>query len=113
MTENQIQFLLDNFFSHNQLCDFSGWKKIATKLIKDGKCIVPGDGHLWGTGVGNYIQREYAPGAVGCSLLKFDVKAFAAPDNAFFVNALEQEIENTQAYLETVERRLKELKEFQ
>lgn len=55
LTENQKEFLLDNFF---KLGDYYGWKNIATKLLENGVCVVAGGECIWRGGIGNFITSK-------------------------------------------------------
>jgi len=73
LTENQILFLLDIFFANPNL---PAWASIGRELLTKGKCIVAGTDQLWLAGIGNFINTENAPDAIGCSLLTFDLESF-------------------------------------
>lgn len=73
LNEVQINLLTETFF---QTFVIPAWREIAETLITEGSCIVAGEGNIWEGGVGNFIERTKAAGAIGCTLLKFDVDAF-------------------------------------
>lgn len=72
LTKNQFEFIL-NFFLNEK---YPGWKNIAEKLIKKGKCIVAGKDRIWMGGIGNFIETNDTDEAVGCMLYSFDVANF-------------------------------------
>jgi hypothetical protein len=72
LTEKQIEFLLEEFFSTGD----SVGPSVGRILLTEGMCTVPGNGHIWHGGVGNHITICPAPKAVGCSLLRLDLPAF-------------------------------------
>jgi hypothetical protein len=74
LIDKQIGFLTEKFFTGQT--DMPGAGRIANELLITGSCTVAGDGRLWNGGVGNFIRSEHAPGAVGCSLLRFDLAGF-------------------------------------
>ena len=74
LTDNQFTFLLDTFFVTHE---FAGCRNIGEKLLKNGRCIVAGDGtNLWCGGIGNYIETGETDEAVDCVLLTFDLDVF-------------------------------------
>lgn len=73
LNETQIKLLAETFFV---LDHTPGWRNIAEFLLRDGSCIIAGDVSPWHGGVGNFIKREPARGAVACSLLSFDLEVF-------------------------------------
>lgn len=74
MTENQIQFLLDNFFKFNTKS--AGWESISRKLLKNSTCIVAGLENPWKGGIGNFIADQPTPGAYNCTTLTFNKAEF-------------------------------------
>lgn len=74
LTENQITFILKNFFCIDDTQN-SIYTRIARKLLETGSCIVAGEIKLWKGGVGNFISTEPAEGSVDCTLYLFDLKA--------------------------------------
>jgi hypothetical protein len=72
LTEKQLEFLLEFF----ELPEYPGWKNVATCLLTEGNCIVPGTKCIWKGGVGNYIKTESLPNAYNCILYKFDLYMF-------------------------------------
>jgi hypothetical protein len=74
LTDKQIEFLAEKFFT-SQTC-WPGAGRIANELLVAGECIVAGEGRIWHGGVGNFICSKPVPGAVGCSLLRFDLDGF-------------------------------------
>ena len=73
LNDNQIVFLLENFFRNDK---YPGWRNIGVKLLETGECIVPGDKCIWQGGIGNFIGTEPAEGTVGCLLYDFDLEFF-------------------------------------
>lgn len=71
-TENQLNLIL-RFFQSNKNVD---WKKIATKLITDGKCVVAGKEPIWLGGVGNFIKTYFDEQYIDCLVYEFDVNNF-------------------------------------
>lgn len=97
LTDNQINFLLNYFFVNDK---FAGWKNIATKLIKDGKCIVAGDECIWKGGVGNFIEVKETEEAVGCVQYIFSLQYFLSSN--FYIDF-------RNSYLEELKEELKAL----
>ncbi len=77
MTNNQKQFIKENFFKNDK---YAGWSNIANELLDDGECIIAGDNKLWHGAIGNFIKISDAKGTVGCSLLTFDKESFLRSD---------------------------------
>lgn len=73
LVESQITFLITKFFYPSR---FPAALPIARELLTKGSCIVAGNGIIWQGGVGNYIDREPAEGAVDCTLLCFRLHEF-------------------------------------
>ena len=74
MTENQIQFLIEHFFSKNTT--ITNTSEIARKLILDSTCIVAGLENPWKGGISNFITDKPTPGAYNCTTLTFNKEAF-------------------------------------
>ena len=72
-------FILNNFFKNEK---YAGWYNIATKLLKDGKCIVAGEGeHIFTKmAVSKFIKTSKSDIGIGCQLYEFDLKAFLNSD---------------------------------
>jgi hypothetical protein len=76
LTENQINFLLEYFFTEPH----PGCKNIAIELINKGTCVVAGDNCIWCGGIGNFIKTKKADNAVGCLLYQFDLDYFLSSE---------------------------------
>jgi len=74
MTENQIQFLIEHFFSKDTT--ITNTSEIARKLILDSTCIVAGLENPWKGGIGNFITDKPTPGAYNCTTLTFNKADF-------------------------------------
>ena len=72
LNDNQLEFVL-TFFKDEK---HPGWKNIATKLIKNGNCIVAGDKCIWLGGVGNFIHTSKTDDFFGCLKYEFDLEDF-------------------------------------
>jgi hypothetical protein len=77
LRQQQKDFLLNHFFKNDS---YPGWKNIATCLLEEGKCIVPGENCIWNGGIGNFITISPTKLAVGCVLYTFDLKTLLTTD---------------------------------
>ena len=77
LTDNQKEFLLNYFFRNGK---YAGWKHIATALLEDGSCIVPGPDCIWIGEIGNFIKTSVASNAIDCLLYEFDLKYFLSSE---------------------------------
>lgn len=103
LTENQKQFIL-SFFKDDR---YAGWKNIATALIENGKCIVPGEDCIWNRGyIGNFIETKETDKAIDCLEYNFDLDSFLS-------SAYCKEVLNEKIRIETIitEKLQKELAE--
>ena len=73
LTDYQKNFILEYFFKNEE---YAGWKKIATKLLEDGKCIVAGNTCIWIGDIGNFIKTSEADDCFGCLKYEFDLDEF-------------------------------------
>lgn len=77
LTENQKEFILNEFFRYD---DCAGWRGIATKLLEDGVCIVGGESKIWkgsrGKLIGDYIEVVVEPSYHECSKYTFKMEEF-------------------------------------
>lgn len=76
LNENQIIFILKNFFNIDDISGDSRHTQVARRLLEKGSCIVPGENQLWRGGIGNFIQTKPAVDSVDCTLYIFDIDAF-------------------------------------
>lgn len=72
LTENQVIFLL-SFFENNE---YAGWKSLATRLIKNGSCIVAGNHNIWVGGIGNFIKTYKNDNFIDCLEYTFNLEEF-------------------------------------
>ena len=71
LTDNQFIFLLKLFENNN-----AGWKSIATRLIKNGFCIVAGNNDIWVGGIGNFIKTNENDNFIDCLEYTFNLEEF-------------------------------------
>lgn len=76
LSENQKEFLLNNFFKN----DITNWRNIAIKLLENGFCIVAGNRNIWIGGIGNFIKTVPAENAVDCLMYVFDLDYFLSSE---------------------------------
>jgi len=73
LSEFQKNFILEYFFKNDE---YASWKKIATKLLETGKCVVTGNTCIWIGGIGNFIKTSNVDDYFGCLLYEFDLDEF-------------------------------------
>jgi hypothetical protein len=91
----QKEYLLEAFFKHGSHVN---WRNIATKLLEDGSCIVPGDKCIWSGGIGNFIKTTTPENAIGCLLYEFDLRDFLHSEffkeiNEVYVSEIQEKYE--------------------
>jgi hypothetical protein len=111
MTQNQVNFLLDNFFAHNLTGDYAGWRNIAESLIKTGEVITTKHAEdMWRGGVGNYIKTGAGPkGSVDCITMTFDVDELVSKDNKWFMETRQNFLIKAEDELHKAKRKYNEL----
>lgn len=94
----QKEFILKKYFEPtaseiaSASSNFPYWKKIATKLLDEGQCLVPEYYPFWRLGnIGNFIEKKVADSGFGVMIYAFDTKKFLS--SAFFKSTVDSEIE--------------------
>ena len=105
ITNNQKEFII-SFFKDER---YAGWKNIATALIENGKCIVPGSECIWKGGIGNFIATKETDLAVGCLEYSFDLSVFLS--SAWFEEVKYGNLIEIRAEEEKLEKELKTIQE--
>lgn len=96
LTDFQVEYLCNNFFGSQE---HAGALNIGEKLLREGSCIVAGDGNIWvGYMVDNYINKETADDLIGCARLTLDLENFLR--NSFVRNHLENHLNELNLKLE-------------
>lgn len=100
LTENQITYL-KRFFEdeHNNVAD---------KLLRNGKCVVAGDGKLWHGGIQNFITITDAEDSVDCSQLNFDVDEFLS--SQWFKGTVQSHIGHRESEIEKLRAEINDIK---
>lgn len=103
LTENQITYL-KRFFEdeHNNVAD---------KLLRNGKCVVAGEGKLWWGGIGNFIRNTDAEDFVDCTQLNFDVDEFLS--SQWFKGTVQSHIEHRESEIEKLKAEIIDIKLLQ
>lgn len=73
LTDNQIQYIAENFFKDEK---FAGWMNIAKPLLTTGSCVVAGNECIWIGGIGNFIKVSKADNFIDCVTYEFDLESF-------------------------------------
>jgi hypothetical protein len=100
LTESQITYL-KSFFG-------DVYQNISDKLLRNGKCVVAGDGKLWHGGIGNFIRITDAEDFVDCKQLNFDVDEFLSSE--WFKGSTQHYIERRELEIEQLRANLIDIK---
>lgn len=103
LTENQIKYL-KMFFGNEH-------SNVADKLLRNGKCVVAGDGKLWHGGIGNFIRNTDAEDFVDCTQLNFDVDVFLS--SQWFKGTVQSHIGHRESEIEKLRTEIIDIKLLQ
>lgn len=99
LNDNQFRFLMSFFVEETGPASHH---TIATKLIRDGICIVAGDGKIWEGGIGNFINIRSADHAINCSELTFDLAYFLSSE--WFKSGLTNKMQIVKSDLDSAQK---------
>lgn len=100
LTEYQIDYL-KGFFNYE-------YPNVSDKLLRNGKCVVAGDGKLWHGGIGNFIRITDAEDFVDCSQLNFDIDEFLSSE--WFKEVHQDDIDHNEIQLENLKNKVIDIK---